>query len=813
MGEKMKRKIRLFAILILAVFVFGNRCWAGTAKLLGMLGSKQENATRISFFLDQIPEFEIKESGQRVSVVLIRTILDPSFKKMLPDEIIFHIETSENMEESVVDLYFRNVPKFVDVNVDKHNARLNLNILWDKKRSGGRPAILDQRLGEFRTSDDGSTAQKVMFSKFSGRWIDFFIEFEWPVKLYLPIKFSFPPFPSPLIKDNLEFLPQELIREEKISFCDQTEKRLNDFLVNTAQIQDTEFYQMIKAECFLRQNDSKKTLGVLEMTNEKIFNESLLGWKLYYKSYAQAIAGKYYQAANLLVAREEVFQNLKQIFPWYLILQVELELAKERPCDVLDKLNKETEMDGHLAWLWDLRKADTFYKLGQFDDAESLYQKVAIDFSLLQQHSYSLANWADVLYKKKKYSEAYRYYSQLSEILKNESSHQRTMVDYLAALSVMKAGNEELARLMLMENTKKDNKGEAGVRSRMKLIDLDLLSDSRPELNDVISQFDEVIKFGSLRNLREEAFFKQILACHLYGDNIRAVKLLGRFFEDYWAGELQQEAQALFVEIFPKVVEKLIAQDESFLALALVAKHRNLLAQAHITIDFLYNLARSYSQAGFFDQMEKTYFFILDFEKNTEDKEGVFLPLIQVLYQQKKYEQIRQYASQYLKSYPEGADTSKILYHYVDSLFKNGDIGSAVSLLIDKNRPKTKDLDTLAGDIFFELGKYDLVEYYFSRAQSGVVNENTHESILKRAEALFFTQKWQNAIPLYESLLDEPQFKEQAYYRLILMFNELGENKRAFKLYSRFAETEIESQWLKLAAEIIQIGNSKVMEN
>jgi hypothetical protein len=65
----------------------------------------------------------------------------------------------------VVDLYFRKVPTHVDVNVDKPNVRLNVKIFWNRKRSGSRPAILDQRFGEFKISVDGSTVQKVVFSK------------------------------------------------------------------------------------------------------------------------------------------------------------------------------------------------------------------------------------------------------------------------------------------------------------------------------------------------------------------------------------------------------------------------------------------------------------------------------------------------------------------------------------------------------------------------------------------------------------------------------------------------------------------------
>jgi hypothetical protein len=86
-----------------------------------------------------------------------------------------------------------------------------------------------------------------------------------------------------------------------------------------------------------------------------------------------------------------------------------------------------------------------------------------------------------------------------------------------SAMAVLRSGDQERARLMFMENIKKDDKSEAGLRSWLKLIDLDLLSDSKPELSHVLSDYNEIIKFGPVRKLREEAFFKQILACHLYG--------------------------------------------------------------------------------------------------------------------------------------------------------------------------------------------------------------------------------------------------------------------------------------------------------
>jgi hypothetical protein len=49
----------------------------------------------------------------------------------------------------------------------------------------------------------------------------------------------------------------------------------------------------------------------------------------------RAISGKYYQAANLLAGWEDRFRNVKGWTPWCLMLQAELELAKEKPGQVL----------------------------------------------------------------------------------------------------------------------------------------------------------------------------------------------------------------------------------------------------------------------------------------------------------------------------------------------------------------------------------------------------------------------------------------------------------------------------------------------
>ena len=809
----MTRKLYLFIIVVLSLWCVENLIGAEAVKLFEISGFKTDQVSRVSFHLDRIPEFKVENSGHRIRIILEQTNFDSTFRNMLQDDLIFQVETNENNKESTIDLFVRKIPKSVDVTVDRQNTRLLLSIFWNQQSLGGRPTISDQKFGELKTSSDLSTTQQVISSKYSGRWIDFFRDYEWPVNISLPINFVFPEFPSPLILDNKEALPQELLAADSKNMCDQIEKTLSENPSENQATQDRLLYDLLFAECLLRQKNIGRALDILNREDEESSNESNAAWKHYFQAYSRAVSGQYHLAGNYLSGSEERYLNVNGFAPWYRVLKAELELAKGCPEKVSDLLNSEIEINELFDWLYELRRADSFYQLGLLEDAYNTYQNVVYEPNLLKKYPYSLSNLADVLYQKKEYTRAFGHYFILSEVLGREYRQQKSLSDYRSAMAKLKAGDQEHAMILFEEIVQNAPKTEAGFRSRLKMIDLDVLGNTKPLLDYLLQTYDEIIKDGPIRNIREEAFFKKILVCHLYGDDCRAVKLLGRFIEHYWAGDLQAEAQALLVELFPKVVEKLVDQDAFLIALSLVAKHREILTQANITYDFLYNLAMSYSKAGFIDQAEETYLFMIDFEKNKEKKSIVFLPLIRIYHQKRNYEQVKKYASQYLKDYIDGNDRPEVLYYYADVLYKSGDVGSTVSLLLDKNRPGTKQLDTLAGDIFFELKKYDLVEYYLSRAATEDPNGNDHEITLKRAEAFFLSRKWKNAIPLYESLLDKPRLRGQAIYRLILIYYELGQNKEAIKLYYELTEIEVEKSWLKLATETVQSRKSIKMGN
>ncbi|MCF8107130.1 MAG: hypothetical protein K9K64_16760 [Desulfohalobiaceae bacterium] len=811
----MQRILLVFGLIVFSNCIFSDISLAGPVKLMGMSSFHRESMTRISFVFDRLPEFEVEDSGQRVRVLLAGTRFAESFAEVPGGETLVRVKTRQESARSVVELYFRNVPRFVDVQYDEAYFRLDLLVFWDKKGLGGRPSILARQLGRLKPDKKtGASAQRVLASRYSGRWMDFFREFEWLPEFSLPVRFSLPGFPSPLVGQYQEYVPPGFIQEGKSRLWARAAQRSSDLLAKHTKSPQADLYRLLLAECLLRDEKIKKTEQVLEeMQFDAGEDGGLRVWKVYLLSQARARTGRYFQADRLLKEQEKAALAVEGLAPWYTLLQAELALAVDKKKPALELLNREQEVPASFYRLYALRKADSLYELGRLDQAYALYQNLASDLRLLQDRPRSLANISGAIYQKDQYDRAYRYYFLLSETLGRVFPDKRPLADYWSAMARLRAGERTRARLMLWELDQEEAGQEAGYLAWLKLLDLDLLENKASDLKRMMTEYNRIIELGPTRRVREEAFFKQVLACHLQGEDLRAVKLLARFFEDYWAGALHPDAQSLLVELLPKVVAELVQEQEFFPALTLVAKHRDLLAQARMTYDFLIDLAESYARAGFFGQAAETYLYILDFEDKAEKKDRVYPALIRIYHRQQRYEQVRRHAESYLRQYPEGEGRDLVLYYYADALLNLDKPRPASRILLDKNRPQTPDLDRLAGYFFFEQKQYDLAEFFLSRV---LVNEagqkRIPETVLKRAEALFLAGKWDKAVPLYESLLEEPDFKGQAGYRLVRILVGQKQRQRALKLYSKLTELEGQEQWLDLAAETLHFTGALAPE-
>ena len=493
----MQRALFIFGLIVVFICFPADNSPAKPVKLLGMSSSDRESMSRISFVFDRLPEFEVENSGQRVLVLLEGTRFAESFEKIPGGQILASVKTRKKSSQSVVELYFHNMPEFLDVHYDQAYDRLDLLVFWDKAGLAGRPSILAQGLGKLKPDEAGAFAQQVISSGYKGHWIDFFQEFEWPAELSLPVHFSFPGFPSPLVRQYLEYLPDGFIKEGNSRSWTRAAERLRDLLARHSESPQANLYRLLLAECLLRNKKYSRTEAVLGQVQTNSGNDAAIrGWKAYFLAQAKALAGRPYQADTLLKEQEKTFLGVDGLSPWYVLLQAELALAVDKKKSAFKLLNREKEGPAFPFRLYALREADAQYEFGRLDQATALYQKVASDLRLLQEHPHSLAKLSRSIYQRKQYAKASRYYFLLSETLKKEYPDKRPLADYWSAMARLRAGERTLARLMLWELDEEEAGREAGYRAWLKLLDLDLLEEAKSDLDRIVSEYDRIIELG-----------------------------------------------------------------------------------------------------------------------------------------------------------------------------------------------------------------------------------------------------------------------------------------------------------------------------
>ncbi len=799
----MKRLACITAMVLVLLAAPGKVCGAPGAKLLGMSSSSEEGMNRVGFIFDRLPKFDVSQSGQRVRVVMFETGFAGTFKKAgMPDTIepLISVKTKKYSKKSVIELFFRDIPKFVDVTMDKRYARLNVNIFWDRKNISRRPAVLGRRFGRLKPIKNGAAAEKVISSEYAGSWIDFFREFERPPGVRAPVSFSMPCSPCPAASENWDFYPRKVRDDLKCELWADVCSRLEKLLDEDTGGRRAALFILLTADCLLRQGKPEKASAALNEIDSYLKPGPLSCWSVYYKSVALASRGRVFLADHLAEKNRQKCLEEESLEQWFRLLESELDLAAGMPEKALEHLESGSAPgEGRALKLYRLRKAQCLYEKGRIKKACQAFLEPASDLRVMQRHPAALAACCSSLYRQKKYGRAYRYFFLLSGVLEKNFPEKRAMADYWSAMAGLHCGRSGYARFMLKVLEKDEKNTDAGLLARLKLMDLRRLSGNEKGLESLVSEYDRIAESAETRQVREEAFFKKIVSCHLEKADLRAVKMLGRFFDDYWAGSLQPEARALFVEIFPAVVNELVECGDFFEVLTLVDIHRELLAQARITYGFLYDLAESYEKAGFMEQAVSTYLYLLDFEKSRRKKSRVYLPLIRILHQEGKYERLQRYGSTYLNRYPGGADRAEILYYYADARFRLGDYQAMAERLDTWQRPQTAKLDRLAGEVFYEMGRFDKAARYLERLWNENKSGMAAPARLKLAEALFEQEEWGRAVPVYRSLAYEQGFAGQASYRLVQCLLQLRRKSEALNLYQGLAEKEIGDRWIELA--------------
>ncbi|MFW6283772.1 MAG: hypothetical protein ACOC1H_00090, partial [Desulfosalsimonas sp.] len=297
----MNQIFRAAGIVCTLIFLSTGLCLAGSASLLGMSNDRQEDINQVDFVFDRSPEIHVNRSGQRVRVEMENTRISGSVRKIAGNDLappLVRIKFISEGTTSIVDFYFRQIPQSVEITGEKGSARRTLNVFWDRQQAGSRPAIQDQRVGRLQPIRHGAAARQMLSSDYTGRWIDFFARFEWPPQWDLPVEFSFPAFPGPLVRENQAFLPDSLLEMVSGGMWQAVENKAAQLLDSDIGGRQADLYQLVLAESLIRQNRHQKALSVLENMEPGADRPQIRAWQIYFQVRATAGMREYYQAAR-----------------------------------------------------------------------------------------------------------------------------------------------------------------------------------------------------------------------------------------------------------------------------------------------------------------------------------------------------------------------------------------------------------------------------------------------------------------------------------------------------------------------------------
>ncbi len=195
-----------------------------------------------------------------------------------------------------------------------------------------------------------------------------------------------------------------------------------------------------------------------------------------------------------------------------------------------------------------------------------------------------------------------------------------------------------------------------------------------------IENYGAIANEAESRAIREEALFKQALVHSILGETTKSIELLHRFLREFLTGDVRISAQALLIDLLPGEIKRLVDNKEFMQPLILAKQNKILFQNNWIDGKFLVDVAKAYNQIGIYDEAQKLYLYLIGIMP-PDQKEDLFLPMIEATYDHGDYPLVEDYAAQYTYTYPKGRHSAEVLLFRLKSLVADERLSEALRLL------------------------------------------------------------------------------------------------------------------------------------
>ncbi len=780
-------------------------CTAYASELTGVTRVHKKDIVQLYFSFDVTPKFTSTRSDRRIDLEFLGTTPAPSLSLGEPDGDIVKILPRPTKDGFILSLFFRYRPQNYKL-TKSEDGKLVFEVLLGNEYSKSYQKLADRLKGLTvleRTSSD--TSNPYLTCPYARDWMSFFSRYEAPVKIDVPVKFSSPPFPvigllPPGGKENLAVLSPEMFTLADQGLWQELAGKLLTSIATTHDEETKKLLALTYGEVLSRAGNFADAYRQLYLLKEQ-YSDQLLGtYADYLLIHLKSVFQNPYIAANEYELLQASVGRSLPLAPYLLLSRIETALATGNYTRLNHLLLQEDiAFPKDIVNVIQIRQADYWYAINQPIKARAAYRLLA-DSEVMATLPYSLSGSCNISYDMKKFKEAADCYTKLSTLVSDKGL--LGLIEYRKNMSKLKFsdGTSLVKEFTNIENEFSDT--EAGFRAALKKNDLLLLQKKSWEA-EAKSNYGVIAKTANSRDIREEALFKQALVQSMLGDTAQSIELLQQFLREFLTGGVRLSAQALLIDLLPGEIKRLVDNHEYIQALVLAKQNRNLFQNKWIDSKFLVEIAAAYNRIGIYDEAQKLYLYLIEIMP-VDQKEDLFLPMIQATFDQGNYTLVEDYAAQYAYLYPKGRFSAELLLLRLKSLVADERLSDALRLLPDP-LPDNKAMYELAASLYFRTDNYKKCVDVSNKLLLMKPALSQVEQFMY-AESLCRTGLPEEAERAFLAVTKENDFYQQSLYRLAELARQQGNEKKALSFFEKLVETEKNSLWKQYAERELQIA-------
>lgn len=795
-------KTRLITLSAILFFLLPGHVF-GDALLTKITRSDSKNKTQLFFIFDTLPRYKNKISGKRIDITFENTTFADGLKLFKTDDRIVKILPLSESDDNTFSFFLRYNPQ--NITVTRKDNLLVMDILPGNSYTKAFSQAQDQLEGlsvvERYTKD---YSNPLIASPYAYNWKTFFQEYEAPIDISVKVSFTLPPFPVASLLMRDENYAAKLISEEAPDLADQqlwgilllsVEQRL----LAEKELIPKQMLALTYGELLFRNGNFEGAYKQLYLLDKEYGSEQVGIYAKYLLNIMTAIYQDPFLGDVAIEAMADDIHSKSLLAPYYHLSRIELALATGN----IEKMRSLLQQDNigfpmNIEKMREVRMADYYFSSKQPIKAYVSYSLMN-DQTIIDEQPFSLNGLCATLYDQKLYEKASGCYEKLLDLVEDPESV--SLISFRHAMSNLKYKpvTDVVSYFSRIEDAFPGT--DAGFKAALKKVDLMTLTKDR--WDDFSGKYYKALAEKAVtKDTSEEAALKEAINYAIMGKKEDALNLVMKYLRNYRSGKLTQTGEALLIDLLPDEIERLVKDKRYSDVIVLARQNRKFFAKNWVDIRLLSDLSVAFTHLGIYSEAERLYLYLIDI-LNDAEKEKYYLPLLQTIFIQGDYDLIVDYAEQYFFNYPDGSDKYAIKLLLLKALVEEKRYQQAIDSL-PSPLPPNKEFITFTASLYYNAEQYDKVVQTLDQPYTqGEINDAIDVFFL--ADSLFYINRFDQAKPLFETLLKKDSANQQYMYRLAIIEKNLGNSNESLKYLRNIVETETDSLWKKAAQNELEL--------